>query len=174
MSGNKNDYEKLGMFYLGKKFDYDAHELENELVLYGSKDLTTHAVCVGMMGSGKTGLCMVLLKEALIDGIPVLAIDPKGDITNLLLTFPDLAGKNFEPWVNEEDASKHGVSTQEYAVQQAEIWKNELEQWNQDSSRIKKLKDSAELVIYTPGSNAGIPVSILNSFAVPSKEILND
>jgi len=91
MSDSKNEYEGLGVLYLAKKFDVDANKLEDELVLYGSKDLTTHAVCVGMTGSGKTGLCTVLLEEALIDGIPAI-IDPKGDIADLLLTFPDLDG----------------------------------------------------------------------------------
>src|SRR6476620_1130655 len=153
--------EGLGSFYLGKPYDAEAKKLTDGYVLYGSKDLTTHAVCVGMTGSGKTGLCMVLLEEALIDGIPAIIIDPKGDIADLLLTFPGLGGKDFEPWVNEEDASKKGVSVKEYAVQQAELWKTGLSQWNQDRSRIKKLKDSAEFVIYTPGSNSGIPVSIL-------------
>ncbi len=171
---NVNEYEKLGAFYLGKKLDLNSKKLEDDPVLYESKDLTTHAVCVGMTGSGKTGLCMVLLEEALIDGIPSIIIDPKGDIANLLLNFPALDAKDFEPWVNKEDASKNGLSVKEYAEQQAKLWKDGLNQWNQDGSRIKKLKDSAQFVIYTPGSNSGIPVSIIKSFAVPSKEILND
>src|ERR1700741_2633497 len=98
------EFEKLGVFYLGKS------KANEDLLLYDSKDLVTHAVCVGMTGSGKTGLCINLLEEAAIDGIPAIIIDPKGDLGNLLLTFPDLAPKDFEPWINEEDAQKKGLS----------------------------------------------------------------
>ena len=104
------DYEKLGIFYLGKKYNTESKSTEDQLVLYESKDLLTHAVCVGMTGSGKTGLCMVLLEEAIIDGIPLIIVDPKGDISNLLLTFPQLNTENFLPWINEQDAIKKGLS----------------------------------------------------------------
>lgn len=143
------------------------------MILYDSKDLVTHAVCVGMTGSGKTGLGIVVLEEAIIDGIPAIIIDPKGDMGNLLLTFPDLTGENFEPWVNPVDASDKG-STKEYAKQEADKWKKGLTDWNQDGARIKRLRESADFAIYTPGSNSGIPVSILKSFEVPAKEILQD
>lgn len=169
-----NNYEKLGVFYLGKKYDISNKKTNNdELILYDSKDLTTHAVCVGMTGSGKTGLGIVILEEAIIDGIPAIIIDPKGDMGNLLLTFPDLAGENFEPWINPEDASD-SRSTKEYAKQEADKWKKGLAEWNQDGARIKRLRESADFVIYTPGSNAGIPISILKSFELPSKEIMQD
>src|SRR5215211_1181850 len=95
------DFEKLGVFYLGKQFDPTTSRVSDSLVLYDSKDLVTHAVCVGMTGSGKTGLCMALLEEAAIDGIPAIVIDPKGDLPNLLLTFPDLTAAAFRPWINE-------------------------------------------------------------------------
>ena len=171
---NSNNYEKLGVFYLGKKYDISNKKTSNdELILYDSKDLTTHAVCVGMTGSGKTGLGIIVLEEAIIDGIPAIIIDPKGDMGNLLLTFPDLIGENFEPWVNPADASNKG-STKEYAKQEAEKWKKGLTEWNQDGARIKRLRESADFVIYTPGSNSGIPVSILKSFEVPPKEIMQD
>ena len=169
-----NDYEGLGVFYLGKKFDFEGKKLSDDLILYESKDLTTHAVCLGMTGSGKTGLCIVTLEEALIDGIPSIIIDPKGDMTNLLLTFPDLTGKNFEPWINVEEATKSKLPVEEYAIEQANLWKNGLNEWDQDGTRIKRLKDSAQFVIYTPGSNSGIPISIMKSFSLPSKETLND
>src|SRR4026209_2744627 len=155
------DFEKLGVFYLGRPKTKDA------LLLYDSKDLLTHAVCVGMTGSGKTGLCIAMLEEAAIDGIPAIIIDPKGDLTNLLLTFPDLKPEDFAPWVNEEDAQKKNLSTADYAAQQAELWKKGLADWGQDGARIKRLRDAADFRIYTPGSNSGIPVSILKSFAAP-------
>ncbi|MDW8263679.1 MAG: DUF87 domain-containing protein, partial [Phycisphaerales bacterium] len=132
-----HDYEKLGLFYLGRRTD------NQQKLLYDSKDLVTHAVCVGMTGSGKTGLCIGLLEEAALDGIPALVIDPKGDLANLLLTFPELRPADFEPWVNEDDARKKGLSTAEYAAQQAELWKNGLAKWDQDGARIARLREAA-------------------------------
>ncbi len=168
------DYEKLGAFFLGKHHDLERGETEDSLLLYDSKDLCTHAVCVGMTGSGKTGLCVSLLEEAAIDGIPALIIDPKGDLGNLMLTFPDLAPGDFRPWVNEDDARRKELSLDDYAAQQADLWKNGLGKWGQDGDRVQKLRDSAEVSIYTPGSEAGIPVSILSSFAAPSAGVLED
>lgn len=168
------DFEKLGQFYLGRPYDLEKKQPKPGLLLYDSKDLVTHAVCVGMTGSGKTGLCIGLLEEAAIDGIPAIIIDPKGDLSNLLLTFPTLTGESFLPWINEEEARKKGVSPSDYAGQQAELWKKGLKDWGQDGKRIKRLKEAAEFSVYTPGSTAGIPVSILKSFAVPSQEILDD
>jgi hypothetical protein len=151
-------FEKLGVFYLGRS------KTDNNLLLYDSKDLVTHAVCVGMTGSGKTGLCITLLEEAAIDGIPAIIIDPKGDLSNLLLTFPNLAPEDFAPWVEE------GVD----AAQQAQLWKEGLAHWGEDGDRIKRLKDAADFRIYTPGSNAGLPVSILKSFVAPPEAIRKD
>jgi hypothetical protein len=168
------DFEKLGVFYLGRRYDPAARLLQEDLLLYDSKDLVTHAVCVGMTGSGKTGLCIGLLEEAAIDGIPALIVDPKGDLTNLMLTFPELKTDQFAPWVNEEDARKKGLSAQDYAAEQADLWRKGLADWGQSGARIQKLRDAAGCVIYTPGSNAGIPVSILKSFAAPLKEILDE
>lgn len=168
------DYEKLGVFYLGRPYDLAAKKPLEGLLLYDSKDLVTHAVCVGMTGSGKTGLCIALLEEAAIDGIPAIAIDPKGDLPNLLLTFPELRPEDFAPWINEDDARKKGLSPEEYAAKQAELWRNGLASWGQSGERIKRLRQSADFVVYTPGSNAGIPVSILKSFAAPPAAILDD
>jgi len=168
------DFEKLGAFYLGRPYDLKTKQPGQGLVLYDSKDLVTHAVCVGMTGSGKTGLCIDLLEEAAIDGIPAIVIDPKGDLANLLLTFPDLSPEDFAPWINEEDAQKKNLSTGEYAARQAETWKTGLAEWGQDGGRIKRLKEAAEFCIYTPGSNAGIPVSILKSFSAPPAAIRED
>jgi len=169
-----SDFEKLGVFYLGRPYDLAAKKPKDGLLLYDSKDLVTHAVCVGMTGSGKTGLCIGLLEEAAIDGIPALIIDPKGDLANLMLTFPRLQAGDFAPWINEDDARKKGLSAGDYATQQAELWKNGLAGWKQDGDRIKRLQEAAEVAIYTPGSNAGIPVSILKSFAVPPQEVRDD
>ena len=168
------DYEKLGVFYLGREFDIEKKAPNDNLILYDSKDLVTHAVCVGMTGSGKTGLCIGLLEEAAIDSIPSIVIDPKGDLTNLMLTFPRLSGEEFLPWINEEDARTKGMTPQAYADQQAQKWKEGLAQWGEDGARIQKLRDAAEFAIYTPGSTAGLPVSILKSFSAPGQSILND
>lgn len=168
------DFEKLGVFYLGREYDLSARRQRDELILYDSKDLVTHAVCVGMTGSGKTGLCLALLEEAAIDGIPAIVIDPKGDLGNLLLTFPDLRGDDFRPWINDDDARKKGLDPDQYAAQQADLWKKGLAAWGQDGERIKRLKESADFAIYTPGSNAGLPVSILKSFGRPSDAVMED
>ena len=168
------DFEKLGVFYLGRPFDLAEKKAKDSLLLYDSKDLVTHAVCVGMTGSGKTGLCLGLLEEAAIDGIPAIIIDPKGDLSNLLLTFPNLSPQDFAPWVNEGDAAKKGLTTDAYAAQQAELWENGLAEWGQDGDRIKRLRDAADFRIYTPGSNSGISVSILKSFTAPPETIRQD
>src|SRR5918998_712141 len=168
------DIEKLGAFYLGRRQDPSTTTTTSELLLYDSKDLVTHAVCVGMTGSGKTGLCIGLLEEAAIDGIPAIVIDPKGDLPNLLLTFPHLRAQDFAPWINEDDARKHGLSPEQYAAQQAELWKKGLREWGQDGERINRLQDAADFVIYTPGSQAGLPVSIIKSFAAPAQDIIDD
>lgn len=169
-----DDYEKLGSFYLGRVYDLDAQKPKDELLLYDSKDLVTHAVCVGMTGSGKTGLCLALIEEAAIDGVPAILIDPKGDLANLLLTFPELRGQDFLPWINLDDARQKGLSPEEYANKQAETWKNGLASWGQNGERIQHLRDAVDMQIYTPGSNAGIPVSILKSFAAPEPAIRED
>jgi hypothetical protein len=157
------DYEKLGLFYLGKQFDLEKGARQDDLVLYDSRDLLTHAVCVGMTGSGKTGLGISLIEEAAIDGIPVLAIDPKGDLGNLLLTFPNLAPADFAPWIDAGDAQRHNTTVEAYAVETAQRWKAGLAEWDQDGSRIARLKAAADVTVYTPGSRIGTPLAILGS-----------
>jgi hypothetical protein len=161
------DFEKLGVFYLGRAYDLAKKKRREDLLLYDSRDLVTHAVCVGMTGSGKTGLCLSLIEEAAIDGVPAILIDPKGDLGNLLLTFPDLSPADFRSWINEDDAARKGMSPDEFAKQQAELWKAGLAEWGQDGARIRRLRDAADFAIYTPGSTAGLPISILKSFAAP-------
>jgi hypothetical protein len=168
------DFEKLGAFYLGKRVDGVTDDVTEDLVLYDSKDLTTHAVIIGMTGSGKTGLGIGLLEEAAMDHIPVIAIDPKGDMGNLMLTFPGLAANDFEPWINERQASDEGKTPAEFAADQAALWKSGLAKWGQDGARIARLRDNAEARIYTPGSNAGLPVSVLRSFVAPGADLLAD
>ena len=131
------------------------------------RDLTTHGVIVGMTGSGKTGLGIVLLEEALSAGVPVLALDPKGDLGNLLLTFPDLSPESFEPWVEESKAREAGVSVAEHAAQVAAQWQEGLAASGIGPERIRALRDSAELTIYTPGSSAGVPLNLIGSLRAP-------
>jgi hypothetical protein len=168
------DYEKLGSFYLGRAYDLSTQKAKDELLLYDSKDLVTHAMCVGMTGSGKTGLCISLIEEAAIDGVPAILIDPKGDLGNLLLTFPQLRGQDFLPWINVDDARQKGMSPEDYAARQADTWKNGLASWRQSGERVQRLRDAVEMRIYTPGSNSGIPVSILKSFAAPGPDVRDD
>lgn len=169
-----SDYEKLGAFYLGKTYDPERGETRDDLLLYDAKDLTTHAVCVGMTGSGKTGLCVSLLEEAAIDGIPALVIDPKGDLGNLLLSFPELQAGDFEPWIDEGEAARKGSTVSEFAVKTAKRWKDGLAAWDQEPSRIARFRDAVDVSIYTPGSAAGLPLTILRSFSAPSPELLKD
>ena len=168
------DYEKLGVFYLGREYDAATRAPADNLLLYDSRDLTTHAVCVGMTGSGKTGLCLALLEEAGIDGIPAICIDPKGDLGNLLLTFPHLQAAEFLSWVDPGEAQRKGLSVEQYAAQTAETWKKGLAEWGQPPERIQKFRDAVDLGLYTPGSEAGLPLSVVRSFAAPSAELLQD
>ncbi len=169
-----HSYEKLGSFYLGREVDPATGTDKPDLLLYDARDLTTHAVCVGMTGSGKTGLCLSLLEEAAIDGVPAIAIDPKGDIGNLLLSFPQLSAEDFEPWVDAGEAARKGMTLQACAAATADTWRNGLAQWHQDGERIQRFRDAADVVIYTPGSLAGRPLSVLRSFAAPSAELRSD
>src|SRR5262245_4514680 len=136
------DYEKLGLFYLGKHYDLASNARQDDLILYDSRDLLTHAVILGMTGSGKTGLGITLIEEAAIDGVPVLAIDPKGDLTNLLLTFPDLSPSDFAPWVDQAEAARQQMSAEAFAAETAKRWKAGLAEWDEDGSRIARLRQA--------------------------------
>jgi hypothetical protein len=168
------DYEKLGVFYLGRRWDPKAKKTLAELLLYDSKDLTTHGLCVGMTGSGKTGLCIGLLEEAAIDGIPALAIDPKGDLANLALTFPNLAPTDFQPWVDPADAERQGLTVEQLAAKTAATWKKGLADWDQSPERIARFRSACEVTIYTPGSKAGRPLALLRSLTAPPKVVADD
>jgi len=165
------DYEKLKLFYIGKEKLEDGTSIP---LVYKNKDLRTHAAIIGMTGSGKTGLGISLLEEAAIDNIPSIIIDPKGDMGNLLLTFPKLEGNDFKPWIEEQDAINNNVSLEQQAQNTAELWKNGITKDFQSPQRIQKLKDSADFTIYTPGSTSGVPISILQTFKAPSAKVLED
>jgi hypothetical protein len=153
--------ETNGKFYLGRTVD------QNQNLLYDPDDLTTHAMVVGMTGSGKTGLCVDLLEEAALQSIPSLMVDPKGDITNLLLHFPDLLPTDFKPWVNPDEARREGKTLEVAAAATADFWKNGLAKWGIHEDRLRALSNAAQFTIYTPGSDAGIPISILANLQAP-------
>src|SRR5258708_6405004 len=154
-------------FYMGRRYDPSTKQLVDEVVYYDSRDLTTHAVVVGMTGSGKTGICIDLLEEAALDNIPAIVIDPKGDITNLLLTFPNLRPEDFAPWISVDDAQRAGLDPSEYARDVAQQWRDGLASWSIVPQRIQALKNAAQFSIYTPGSDSGLPISILDSLRAP-------
>jgi hypothetical protein len=173
--------EKLGSFFLGREYDVKTRQAAaDKPVNYDARDLTTHAIVVGMTGSGKTGLCIDLIEEAALDSVPAIMIDPKGDITNLLLTFPELRPEDFLPWINADDARRKGQTPEEFASATAKTWRDGLAGWEQGPDRIRALKNAVDFAIYTPGSEAGLPVSILSSFKAPKldwdteAEILRD
>lgn len=169
------DIEKLGQFYLGREHDLKTGTTSSDLaVMYDAKDLTTHAVCVGMTGSGKTGLCLALLEEAAIDGTPAICIDPKGDLGNLMLAFPRLAPEDFQPWVDPQEANRNGMTVPEFAKKTADTWRNGLAEWGQTPDRIQRFRDAAEVAIYTPASNAGRPITVLKSFDAPNDQVRAD
>lgn len=167
--------EKPGYFYLGKLVNPSNRKgEEGQPLLYQSKNLTTHAVCLGMTGSGKTGLGITILEEAGLNKIPAIIVDPKGDLGNLLLTFPNLSADEFLPWIDKAEASNEGLEPKAYAEEIAKKWKEGLASSGETPERIQKLKESVEMVIYTPASNAGVPLSILSSFKAPTKDQLLD
>jgi len=167
-------YEKLGLFYLGRELDVTTHTPAQAPLLFKSKDLTTHAAIIGMTGSGKTGLGIGLIEEAIIDNIPSIIIDPKGDMGNLLLAFPELRPEDFLPWIDPSDAARKEMTVEAYAEATAKDWQAGLQSWGQSKERIKNLLAATTMTIYTPGSSSGVPVSVLSSFQAPSAEVAND
>ena len=169
-----DDYEKLGAFFLGAAVDAESSERLPGPFLYDSKDLTTHAVMLGMTGSGKTGLAISLIEEALIDGVPVIAIDPKGDLGNLMLTFPNLEASSFRPWIDEDAAARAGRTPDQFAADQAKLWREGLGEWGQSPDRIARLEAACARTLFTPGSEAGTPLAMLKSLDAPAEALRGD
>lgn len=164
------EYEKMGLFYLGG----ERQDGKLSPLLLKSRELTTHAAIIGMTGSGKTGLGIGLIEEAIMDDVPSIIIDPKGDMANLLLTFPELKPQDFEPWIDPDEAARKSKDVAAYSVDVAGQWKEGLAQWAEDGERIATLRDKTTFSIYTPGSSSGISVSVVDSLAAPSAEVLGD
>ncbi len=168
------DYEKLGLMYLGKELDLDTGESSSQALLYRNKHLTTHGVIIGMTGSGKTGLGIGLIEEAVLDNVPSIIIDPKGDMGNLALAFPACCPEDFLPWVDPAEAIRKEMSVKDFATATSTVWREGLASWGQNKERIKTFSTKSNLTIYTPGSSAGVQVSVLGSFKAPAAGILND
>lgn len=167
-------------FYLGRHFDLQSGQTRPQLLHYDPADLTTHAIVTGMTGSGKTGLCIALMEEAALQGIPALLIDPKGDLTNLLLHFPDLAPQDFAPWLDADTLRRQGKSLEQAAHETATRWKNGLAEWDIAPERLRALQNAVRFGVFTPGSDSGLPISVLSSLQAPgltwegNREILRE
>jgi hypothetical protein len=167
-------YEQLGLFYLGKQRTPDSDSERGAPLLFRSKHLTTHGVIIGMTGSGKTGLGIALIEEAIMDDIPVIVIDPKGDMANLLLSFPDLSAADFKPWVDEAEAARKELSVEQLAAQTAAQWRDGLAAWGQGAARLARFTRKSAITVYTPGSTTGVPVSVVSGFAAPDDATMAD
>ena len=167
-------YEKLGLLYLGRELDIESGAPSPRPLLYKNKSMTTHGIIIGMTGSGKTGLGIGIIEETIMDNIPSIIIDPKGDMGNLLLSFPNCAPEDFVPWIDPTEAAKKEMTVEQYAAKTAETWKKGLDSWGQTTDRIASLRSRTDMTIYTPGSSAGVPVSVLSSFMAPAADLLND
>lgn len=163
--------ERLGEFYLGQHVDARTGDKQDIPFLYASSDLTTHAVLVGMTGSGKTGLGIDVLEEAIVDGLPAMVIDPKGDMANLLLAFPSIQGEQLLPWISPQAAEQAGLSAEAYAEEEAKRWQEGRKAFGMDEERIALLSQ-ADITVYTPGSRMGEPLSVMDFGQLPPQTIL--
>lgn len=172
--GTHYAFEKLGLLYLGRELDVNTGQESPQPLLYKNKNLTTHAAIIGMTGSGKTGLGIGLIEEAIMDNVPSIVIDPKGDMGNLLLTFPELQPDDFAPWIDPAEAARKEMDLDAFAARTARDWQEGLASWGQDKERIQELCSRSERTIYTPGSSTGVAVSVLSGFDPPSEELAAD
>ena len=163
------DLNPRGALYLGKTYDLATRQLGDPVQLE-TRNLTTHGAIIGMTGSGKTGLGIDLIEEALLDGLPVIAVDPKGDVANLALSFPSATPADFEPWVSAEEASEKGIDVPALAAQVAERWQAGWAEWGITSERVGQLRERAEVMVFTPGSDSGVPVDVLHAVELPGVE----
>lgn len=152
---------KKGQLYIGRESATD------DPVLLSASTLTTHGVIFGMTGSGKTGLGVNMLEEALLSGIPTLILDPKGDMGNIMLNFPDSTPADLAPWMDEGKAKRKGVTSADLAAKESAGRREELAAHDISPERIARLRDSTEFRIFTPGSSAGIGMNILGSLKAP-------
>ncbi|CAN5834698.1 DUF87 domain-containing protein [soil metagenome] len=167
----------MAALHVGGGVDPSTHERTGETTELRSEDFTTHGVIVGMTGSGKTGLGLVLVEEVLRAGIPALLIDPKGDLTNLCLTFPHLAADEFLPWVDETRAQAAGVSPADFAAADATRWTDGLAGWGYGTEQIVALRTACDVTVYTPGSQTGEPMNVIGSLRAPptdDREVIDD
>jgi len=168
----------MAELFLGGTIDPASHDRTGDDVRIDTSTFTTHGVIVGMTGSGKTGLGVVLIEEVLGAGLPALLIDPKGDLTNLCLSFPNLSPAEFRPWIDEAQAAADGITPDEFATQQAELWAKGLLGWGRTAHDIAQLRANTDFTIYTPGSQSGVPLNIVGSLQVPEEtgdaEIVGD
>ena len=163
--------EQPGRLYLGRELDGGK---TGRVFLLPARELTTHAAIIGMTGSGKTGLGIALLEEIALAKIPAIVIDPKGDMANLLLSFPELSPAEFAPWIDADAAARRNLSVQDLAVETAGQWQKGLATWGQDGARIRRLRENADFAVFTPGSTAGRPVSVLDSMDAPDPDTVAD
>ena len=154
-------------FYLGKLFSRTDKSL-GEPFLLDPGDLTTHGIIIGMTGSGKTGLSVGMIEEALKARIPVIVIDPKGDMGNLALAFDRLAPDQFEPWVDRDEASREGKTVAQLAADAAASWQKGLADWGLQPSDVASYAANHRTRVYTPGATAGIPLNLIDSREAPT------
>ena len=159
--------DEKGRLYLGREYDLKKGQVADTPVLSDGRHLTTHCIILGMTGSGKTGLGVIMLEEVLLQGVPVLILDPKGDIGNLLLHFPELKPEDFQPWVDPDEARREGTTVEDLAANISSVWRKGLKEWDIEPDRIERVRTAVDYAVYSPGSDAGIPVSVLASLKAP-------
>ena len=152
--------------YVGKEFNAADKSLGDKFLL-DSSDLTTHGIVIGMTGSGKTGFSIGIIEELLKSKVPVIVVDPKGDMGNLALAFDRLAPEQFEPWVDKDEAAREGKTTAEMAQAASETWTKGLHDWGIEPSDVAAYTKGHRIKMFTPGATAGIPINLIDSLSAP-------